>query len=186
MILDSNNINPDDLHILQRQARSKIKFDAIVDIIEICRDDVFNHPKLESHKWEWIGAGLYKECWARDSIVVKFAKHDDPAHQNNSLLEIIREYDQWINPPDLDFRKHLSRTYAIVDGEIIIQDKVMLPCATAFNVNRGFHTCCFNDKLYSIANKYELTDFISNHGHTPKGNIVFFDSVWRRSRNVDF
>jgi hypothetical protein len=179
--------NSTDLRKLRRQARSKVKFSAIIEAVEIYGNQRINwypdffQSSMESRGWEYIGSGLYKICMAKNSIVIKFPRI---SMGEEALKELAREYDQWMNPPR-DLRKYLPRTYALMDGRIIIQDKVLQKCIIRFNVERGYETCSRQSEVNDIASRYHLQDFYQNHGHTSKGNVKFFDSVWDRWREID-
>ena len=180
-----------DLRKLRRQARSNIKFEVIVEALKVYYnhrdkwDPIFYSAALKSREWENIGAGLYKECFAKGSIVVKFPRGSYYAeYADERRKELAREYDQWFNPPSPEFRKYLPRSYALIDETILIQDRVLGKCVREFNIDRGYETCNQISKVEALAATYMLQDYYQNHGHTLKGNIKFFDSVWGRWRDI--
>jgi hypothetical protein len=185
------SFDPHTLSKLKRQAKSKIKFDAIIEAMEIYNDyrnawnSDFFLTEMKFRGWEYMGHGLYKECISKGSIVVKFIRHcyatwEDP----NATLELIREYDQWVNPPEVSFRKYLPRTYALFDYKILIQDKVLVKCIKEYK--NCVNECIQTAEVKLLADRYNLQDYQTNHGHTLNGSIKFFDSVWNRCRKVEY
>jgi hypothetical protein len=176
--------NSPDIRKLKWQARSNIKFRTIIEALKIYygHKDEFG-TVLKSRGWEDLGFGYYKRCMAKNSIVVKFPKelyYDQCLDERKK--EIAREYDQWINPPSIDFRKYLPRTYVLIDGIFLIQDRVLGKCI--YDPNYGYNVCTCLSEVESLAATYDLQDYYQNHGHTLKGNIKFFDSVWNRWRKI--
>jgi len=187
------NLSPGstDIRKLRRLARSKIKFDTIKEVLVIYNEYKENWSPgyfasiLNDNGWEHIGDGLYKECWGKNSIVVKFSR--EIYHQKNSdeaTKELAREYDQYFNPECSGLRKYLPKIYAFIDNTILIQDRILGKCISDFNIQRGYKTCTRISEVEKIAVTYNLQDYYQNHGHTSKGNIKFFDSVWFRWRKI--
>ena len=175
------DINLDDIFKLQKQATSNAKFSLIVEAIGVAKAVNKQNPKetLRSKKWELLGTGLFKHCMAKGSIVFKFPVN------SNGLDELRREYDQWKNPPGIEFRNHLPVTYALIDDIVLIQDRVMASCNRVFNTTSGMNECDQYNTVWDLANRYNLSDFYGNHGHTKNGKIKFFDSVWDRCRKIE-
>jgi len=180
-----DNINIDDILQLKHRAGSKVKFDTILEALELLKNfDSPAFPDWVMYKgWDYVSSGMYKKCVAKKSIVLKFPLRDHLAHPNSSK-EMLREYDQWKNPPDAMFKKYLPTTYALVNDNALIQDKVLNPCVKVFNATTGMMECRQHRELWNLATHYGLEDFKSNHGHTQSGRIKFFDSVWMRDREI--
>lgn len=178
------NLGVEDILALKKQAKSRIKFDTILEALELVK--YIGHPNLDNGQfkgWKYVGEGMYKTCFFKNSIVIKFPNqvHRHPG----SNIEILREYDQWKNPPDAQFKKYLTSTYALVNEQVLIQDRVLYPCDKVFNTHTGLMECTKHKELWNLSTHYNLQDFQNNHGHTKQGNIKFFDSVWRRARGVE-
>jgi len=107
-------------------------------------------------------SGAFKRCLWKNSIVIKYI-----TNQAN-IDEIAREVEQYrLAPPG--FRKYLPKIYAY-GKDYIIQDRVLFSC------NHTSGRC----NVKEIANKYELSDYKHNHGHSLNGTVKFFDWVYRR------
>ena len=118
--------------------------------------------KLEAHGWVRAGFGSFKQCYSKGSIVVKYSTH------NGNNWEVKREWEQWNCAPK-GLRKHLPWTYCILDGRVLIQDRVLCKKGSAWQNN--------------LASKFELKDQGHNYGYSKRGVVKFYDWVYRRDNN---
>ena len=124
--------------------------------------------KLKEAGWKNISdanCGSFKQCFSKNNIAVKFPRYSNSYSRN----EIEREYEQW-NQASSKFRKHLTRTYCLLDL-VLIQDKVLIFC-------RDNKTKC---NLLDIAKEFPIADHGHNHGHSKRGRVKFFDWVYNRT-----
>lgn len=110
--------------------------------------------------------GGFKQSYIKNNIVVKFPRYS----ANYSRGEILREYEQWAKAPH-KFKKHLPRTYCILDL-VLIQDYVMVSCKDL----KG--SIC---NSYNLSQEFKLSDYAHNHGHSKRGIVKFFDWVYNRT-----
>ena len=148
---------------------SKVKKELVSEALKIWDDSNKNielfKKALVSGGWKATAPGSFKNCFWKNSIIVKFSSRGDDKTCN---LEIQREWEQRRYAPK-GLKKHFPKIHAYKD-DLIIQDRVILKCDQV-------STCDMN----SIKNSFNLKDAAHNHGHSINGNVKFFDWVYFRT-----
>jgi hypothetical protein len=121
--------------------------------------------RMINRGWKWVGTGAYKACLSKSTIILKYAINPD---NSEAINEVNREFEQWKYTSN-KFKKHLARTYTLIDG-MLVQDKVLQKCGN------------FCDELNTLSKEYpNLGDAWTNHGHSLRGKLKFFDWVYNRN-----